>query len=98
MHVSATLRKVSAAAGAVIVAWVCSTTPDYSAPGPFTVSNGAVAHVVQQALTRTTFATHEDGRPTVDCVGETRCTIAYTVQQPGFVQLQPAGRTAVYRA
>jgi DNA-binding beta-propeller fold protein YncE len=70
----------------MIVASGCSTPPDYSAPPSFTVSNDAVAHVVQQALTRTPFATQEDGRPTVDCSGETRCTIAYTVHQPvGFL-------------
>lgn len=86
MRVSAILCKLSATAAAVIVASGCSTTPDYSAPASFTVSDDAVAHVVQQALTRTTFATHEDGKPTVDCLGETRCTIAYTVQQPvGFL-------------
>ena len=86
MRVSAMLCKLSATAAAVVVASGCSTTHDYSAPASFTVSNDAVAHVVQQALTRTTFATREDGRPTVNCLGETRCTIAYTVQEPvGFL-------------
>jgi sugar lactone lactonase YvrE len=86
MRVSAILYKLSATAAAVIVASGCSTTADYSAPASFTVSNDAVAHVVQQALTRTTFAAREDGRPKVDCLGETRCTIAYTVQPPvGFL-------------
>jgi hypothetical protein len=86
MRMSAILCKLSATAAAVIVASGCSTT-DYSAPASFTVSNDAVAHVVQQALARTTFATHEDGPPTVDCLGETRCTIAYTVQEPvGFIK------------
>jgi serine/threonine-protein kinase len=86
MHVSAMLCKLSAAAAAIIVASGCSTALDYSAPASFTVSNDAVAHVVQQALTRTTFATHGDGPPTVECSGETRCTIAYTVQEPvGFI-------------
>ena len=82
MRMSAMLCKLSATVAAVIVASGCSTTPDYSAPASFTVSNDTVAHVVQQALTRTSFATHEDGPPTVDCLGETRCTIAYTVQEP----------------
>jgi hypothetical protein len=77
MHVSAMLCKLSAAAAAVIVASGCSTTLEYSAPASFTVSNDAVAHVVQQALTRTTFATRGDGAPTVECSGETRCTITY---------------------
>jgi DNA-binding beta-propeller fold protein YncE len=86
MRVSAMLYKLAATAAAVIVASGCSTTPDYSAPASFTVSNDAVAHVVQQALTRTTYATHEDGTPTVDCSHQTRCTIAYTVQEPvGFL-------------
>jgi sugar lactone lactonase YvrE len=86
MHMSATLCKQSAATAAIIVASGCSTAVDYSAPASFTVSNDAVAHVVQQALNRTTFATHGDGPPTVECSGETRCTIAYTVQEPvGFV-------------
>jgi serine/threonine-protein kinase len=86
MHVSAILSKLSATAAAVIVASGCSTALDYTAPSSFTVSNDAVAHVVQQALTRTTFATQGDGPPTVDCLGETRCTIAYTVQEPvGFI-------------
>ncbi len=82
MHVSAMLCKLSATVAAVIVASGCSTTPDYSAPASFTVSNDAVAHVVQQALTRTTFAAHENGPPTVDCLGEASCTIAYSVQEP----------------
>ncbi len=82
MHVSAMVGKLFAAVAAVIVATGCSTRLDYSAPASFTVNNDAVAHVVQQALTRTSFATQEDGPPTVDCLGETRCTIAYTVQEP----------------
>jgi serine/threonine-protein kinase len=86
MRLSAMLCKLSATTAAVIVASGCSMTPDYSAPASFTVSDDAVAHVVQQALTHTTFATHEDGTPTVDCSRKTRCTIAYTVQEPvGFL-------------
>ena len=86
MRVSAMLRKISAMAAAVLVAAGCSMTPDYSAPASFTVGNDAVAHVVQQALARTPYATPEDGSPTVDCSGEIRCTVAYTVQEPvGFI-------------
>ncbi|MGO9101112.1 MAG: hypothetical protein ACLP9Y_17360, partial [Mycobacterium sp.] len=82
MHVPAMLGKLSAAVAAVIVVAGCSTARDYSAPTSFTVSNDTVADVVQQALTRTSYATRGDGPPTVDCSGKTRCTIAYTVQEP----------------
>lgn len=83
---SAILNKVSAAAAAVIVVAGCATTRDYTAPTSFTVSNATVADVVQQTLTRTSYATRGDGPPTVDCSGETHCTIAYTVQEPvGFI-------------
>jgi serine/threonine-protein kinase len=78
--------KLSAMAAAAIVASGCSSTADYSAPASFTVSNDAVSRVVQQALTRTAFAAQEDGSPTVDCSGDARCTIAYTVHEPvGFL-------------
>jgi hypothetical protein len=77
------LSKLAAAVAALIFAAGCSTSmSDYRAPSSFTVSNGAVAHVVQDALAHTIVAAHENGTPTVSCSGETSCTIAYTVQEP----------------
>lgn len=77
----ANLSKLAVAVAALIFAAGCSTS-DYSAPSSFTVSNDAVAHVVQDALAHTSGATREDGTPTVNCLGEISCTIAYTVQEP----------------
>jgi streptogramin lyase len=86
MRVSAIICKLSVTAVALGVASGCTMAADYSAPPSFTVSNDAVSLLVEQALTRTSFAAQEDGSPAVDCSGETRCTIAYTVQEPvGFI-------------
>jgi DNA-binding beta-propeller fold protein YncE len=86
MRVSAIICKLSVTALAVGVASGCTIASEYSAPASFTVSNDAVSRLVEQALTRTSYAAQEDGSPTVDCSGETRCAIAYTVQEPvGFI-------------
>jgi len=60
----------------------CSVTPSYSAPKSFTVGNDAVAQVVHDAIAGDTWRTQMDGSPTVDCSGQTSCTISYTVKQP----------------
>jgi hypothetical protein len=57
-------------------------TMPYSAPASFTVSNDAVAKVVRDVIAGTIGATPLDGSPTVNCTGETNCTIAYTLQEP----------------
>jgi hypothetical protein len=58
------------------------STHGYSAPKSFTVSNDAVAQIVQGALTNISGAAHLDGSPTVTCFGDTSCAIGYTVKEP----------------
>jgi len=80
MRAPAILRVLSATLASALTAAGCSTAPEYAAPASFTVSNEAVADVVTHALSRTSFAAHEDGSPTVDCSGATTCAIAYRVK------------------
>jgi hypothetical protein len=55
----------------------------YSAPATFTVSNDAVAQVVHDAIAGDVGAAPINGSPVVNCMGETTCTIAYTVREFG---------------
>ena len=59
----------------------CSSTPRHSAPQPFTVSNDAVAQVVRDAVAGDRWAAPIEGSPLVNCTGQARCTISYTVQE-----------------
>jgi len=76
MNVLVKLCKLSATGAVLTVAVGCSTTPDYAAPSVFTVSNNAVTLVVQEALAHTAGAAQVEGSATVNCSGETSCTIA----------------------
>jgi hypothetical protein len=76
---------LSVVAAAFSVAAGCSTTPPYHAPQSLTVSDGAVAKVVRDALAGDSKAAQLSGSPTVSCNGETTCTIAYTVQKSAGV-------------
>ncbi len=82
MRFVAIARWICVLAAALIAASGCETTPDYSAPASFAISDDAVANVVQQALDGTGFAAHADGTPTVHCPAVSQCTIAYTVHEP----------------
>ena len=87
MRAATILCMLSATFLSAVVAAGCSTAPDYAAPASFTVSDEAVADVVNHALSRTSFAAHQDGSPTVDCSGSTTCAIAYRVKNwVGFVK------------
>jgi hypothetical protein len=70
-------------AGVLLYACVsCSgDSHTYSAPTSFTVSNDAVAKLIQDTVAGAQFATNIDGSPEVNCTGETACTIAYKVQK-----------------
>jgi hypothetical protein len=59
----------------------CSAPPQYSAPQSFTVSDNAVAQLVQEAVAGDHWAAQIDGSPSVKCAGRTTCTISYTVRE-----------------
>ncbi|MEI7714957.1 MAG: hypothetical protein WCI78_02545 [Mycobacterium sp.] len=80
MRIPLIVRILSVTFASAIAAAGCSTAPDYAAPASFTVSNEAVADVVNHALSGTPFAAPQDGSPTVDCSGATTCAIAYRVK------------------
>lgn len=58
----------------------CSVPHLYSAPATFTVSNQAVAKVIEDVMALNSTTTIA-GEPDVNCANETRCTIAYAIQQ-----------------
>lgn len=58
----------------------CSHPYLYTAPATFTVNNESVTKAIEDVMTYNSMV-RMDGKPTVDCAGETHCTIAYTVQQ-----------------
>ena len=59
----------------------CSSSPQYSAPQSFTVSDNAVAQVVREAVAGDKWAAPIEGSPIVKCTGRTTCTINYTVRE-----------------
>lgn len=58
----------------------CSHPYLYTAPATFIVSNDSVTKAIEDVMTYNSMVLME-GKPTVDCSGETHCAIAYTVQQ-----------------
>jgi hypothetical protein len=58
----------------------CSVPPTYSAPATFTVSNESVTKAIEQVMALSSVV-RIDGQPNVDCTGETRCSIAYAIEQ-----------------
>ena len=60
----------------------CSSTPTYSAPATFTVTNDAVIKAVQLAIGAAPEATKLDGPARASCDDKTTCQIAYTIQEP----------------
>ncbi|MGC2654922.1 MAG: hypothetical protein WA317_15320 [Mycobacterium sp.] len=58
----------------------CSVPLTYSAPATFTVSNESVSEAIEQVMTLNSMV-KIDGKPDVECAGETRCSIAYAIEQ-----------------
>jgi hypothetical protein len=59
----------------------CSVPRTYSAPATFTVSNESVTKAIEQVMTVSSVVSI-NGEPSVNCAGETRCSIAFAVEQP----------------
>lgn len=58
----------------------CSVPRTYSPPATFTVSNESVTKAIEEVLTVSSVV-RIDGEPNVNCAGETRCSIAYAIEQ-----------------
>jgi hypothetical protein len=71
-------RFIGIAVTALTVAVGCSSTPPYSAPQSFTVSNDAIVRVVHDVMDGESIEL--DGSPMVNCSGRTTCTISYTIK------------------
>lgn len=62
-----------------------SGSSGYSIPTSFTVSDSAVSHVVTGVINSEEDSPGINGQPTVNCVGDSSCTIGYTVKQPAGI-------------
>jgi hypothetical protein len=58
----------------------CSVPRTYSAPATFRVSNESVTKAIEDVMALDSMVKIH-GQPDVDCAGETRCSIAYAIQQ-----------------
>jgi hypothetical protein len=79
------VRRIKWLCASVTVFWSgalvgCSAPKSYVAPATFTVSNQSVTVAIEEVLALNSMV-RIDGKPNVDCAGEIRCKIAYTIQQ-----------------